>query len=46
MAKDLFHDAVRRALEKDGWVITADPYKVKVLGVQYDIDWRRKDFRG
>jgi len=25
-AKDLFHDNVRKALEKDGWTITADPY--------------------
>ncbi len=25
-AKDLFHDSVRNALEKDGWTITADPY--------------------
>lgn len=25
-AKDLFHDKVRTALEKDGWTITADPY--------------------
>lgn len=25
-AKDLFHDKVRKALEKDGWTITADPY--------------------
>ena len=25
MAKDLFHDSVRRALEKDGWRITHDP---------------------
>ena len=24
-AKDLFHATVRKALEKDGWVITADP---------------------
>ena len=24
-ARDLFHDIVRTALEKDGWVITADP---------------------
>jgi hypothetical protein len=24
-ARDLFHDTVRKALEKDGWVITADP---------------------
>jgi len=24
-AKDIFHDAVRIGLEKDGWVITDDP---------------------
>lgn len=28
-AKDLYHDAVRSALIKDGWVITADPYIIK-----------------
>lgn len=25
-AKDVYHDAARNALEKDGWTITADPY--------------------
>lgn len=25
-AKDLYHDAVKNALIKDGWVILADPY--------------------
>jgi len=25
-AKDLFHDAVRACLEKEGWQITEDPY--------------------
>jgi hypothetical protein len=25
-AKDLYHDSVKRALEKDGWKITHDPY--------------------
>jgi hypothetical protein len=25
MAKDFFHDAVRRALEKEGWIITDAP---------------------
>ncbi len=29
-AKDLFHSTVRRALEKDGWVITADPLVLTV----------------
>jgi hypothetical protein len=38
MAKDLFHDAVRAALEKDGWTITDDPYLVKALASDYEID--------
>jgi hypothetical protein len=25
-AKDIFHDSVKRALVKDGWAITHDPY--------------------
>ena len=25
MARDIFHDVVRHALEKDGWVVTHDP---------------------
>ncbi len=28
-AKDIFHDKVKNALVKDGWTITADPYKLK-----------------
>jgi hypothetical protein len=28
MAKDKYHHHVREALEKDGWVITHDPYKI------------------
>lgn len=28
-AKDLYHDAVKLALIKEGWMITADPYKIK-----------------
>jgi hypothetical protein len=34
MAKDLFHDAVRNALIKDGWQITDDPFFLKVGGVR------------
>jgi hypothetical protein len=30
MARDIFHDAVRHALEKDGWTITADPFRLSV----------------
>jgi XisH protein len=28
-AKDIFHQHVRRALEKEGWTITDDPYGMK-----------------
>ena len=37
-AKDLFHDAVKQALIKDQWVITADPLKIKIEGVKLEID--------
>ncbi|MEO0043990.1 MAG: hypothetical protein RL329_3438 [Bacteroidota bacterium] len=30
MVKDKYHDIVRLALEKEGWVITHDPYKIKL----------------
>lgn len=38
MAKDRFHNAVRTGLEKEGWVITADPYELSVGGVDFEID--------
>lgn len=38
MAKDLFHDLVKKALEKDGWTITDDPLAVKAGGVEFYID--------
>ncbi|MBP0014630.1 MAG: XisH family protein [Roseofilum sp. SBFL] len=28
-AKDIYHDAVKNALIKDGWLITDDPYFIK-----------------
>lgn len=28
MAKDIYHQIVRKALEKDGWIITHDPYLI------------------
>jgi hypothetical protein len=37
-AKDLFHDAVRQALLKEDWIITADPLKIKIEGVKLEID--------
>ena len=30
MAKDIYHNTVRTALEKDGWTITADPLTLSV----------------
>jgi XisH protein len=30
MVKDKYHDLVRLALENDGWLITHDPYKIKL----------------
>ena len=40
MVKDLFHDVVRRALEKDGWIVTHDPYSFfhKEEKIDYEID--------
>jgi hypothetical protein len=38
MAKDLFHDAVRNALEKEGWTITDDPMSFKVGAIKFGID--------
>ncbi len=30
MAKDIYHQAVREALENDGWTITHDPYAIEL----------------
>lgn len=38
MAKDRFHNAVRTALEKQGWTITADPLEMNVGDVDFEID--------
>ena len=37
-AKDLFHQAVKQALLKQQWVITADALKIKIEGVRFEID--------
>ncbi|MBD2774288.1 XisH family protein [Iningainema tapete] len=37
-AKDLFHDAVKQALIKEQWIITADPLIIKIEGVKLEID--------
>jgi hypothetical protein len=33
-ARDIFHDAVIKALEKEGWSITHDPMSIQVGGVE------------
>ncbi len=38
MAKDIFHDTVKKALEKDGWIITHDPYRLRYGIVDVYID--------
>lgn len=38
MSRDFFHDAVVRALEKEGWVITDDPFSFEVGEVDFMID--------
>ena len=38
MAKDFFHNAVRHALEKDGWFITHDPLFISFGGVEMFIN--------
>lgn len=39
MAKDIFHDTVKTALEKDGWIITHDPYRLRygIIDVYVDL---------
>ncbi|WP_245927333.1 XisH family protein [Aphanothece hegewaldii] len=34
----MFHQAVRLALEKDGWSITHDPFHIKVDDIEFFID--------
>lgn len=38
MAKDIFHDTVKKALEKDDWIITHDPYRLRYGIVDVYID--------
>ena len=38
MARDLFHEIVRSAIEKEGWTITDDPLSIRCGGVDLQID--------
>ncbi len=37
-ARDIFHGAVRRGLEKEGWLITDDPLRIEVGDVEMYVD--------
>lgn len=37
-AKDIFHEAVKRALQKERWQITDDPLKFKFGKVNFQVD--------
>lgn len=36
--KDAYHEIVKRALQKDGWRITHDPYKIEFEGLRLMAD--------
>jgi len=38
MAKDLFHQAVKTALTKDGWTITSDPLIIRIDRIKLEVD--------
>ncbi|MEM6299924.1 MAG: XisH family protein [Bacteroidota bacterium] len=38
MAKDLYHEQVKRALEKDDWIVTDDPYVLERGKIKYNVD--------
>jgi hypothetical protein len=35
---DLYHNLVKSALQQEGWIITHDPYRMKIEDVKYEID--------
>lgn len=37
-AKDLFHNAVKRGLQKDAWTITHDPLELELEEITFKID--------
>lgn len=37
-ARDVFHEAVKNALQKEGWTITHDPLTIRIGGIGIEID--------
>jgi XisH protein len=44
MARDKIHKLVRRALEKDGWIITEDPFYVESGGIEIEVNLAAEKF--
>ncbi|MGK7923948.1 MAG: element excision factor XisH family protein [Spirulina sp.] len=38
MARDIFHDVVQDGLEREGWTITDDPYRIELDKATFQID--------
>lgn len=38
MAKDLIHDSVKIALQKDNWYVSDDPFIVETGGTKFNVD--------
>lgn len=45
-AKDMYHDAVKQALIKDGWAITNDPLHLRYGGFDFYIDLGAEELLG
>ena len=45
-AKDLYHEAVKQALIKDGWVVTNDPLHLRYGNFDFYIDFGAEELLG
>ncbi len=45
-AKDMYHEAVKQALIKDGWAVTNDPLHLRYGGFDFYIDLGAEDLLG
>jgi hypothetical protein len=44
--KDILHDVVKRALIKDGWIITHDPLHIEFGGLDFYVDLGAEELIG
>lgn len=45
-AKDVYHDIVKAALQKEGWLITHDPLVLELSSGRLEVDLDRNFFSG